>query len=134
MAQYEIYYTLKKISTKVFQQKSDGYKQFILEVNNNGRYVVALDATGHGAGHCISVDCENKKIFDCMESYVLPLTESNLDRCVGKDHTCVKSIPLCYEVIEQQKKSKKVISNPKSSSKKMRKKRKGSEMMGTDNK
>ena len=99
----KIFFSLKKITGKTFQKKSDGFKQFILDHETRGRFVVGLESKGGKISHCIAVDCNSKTIYDCMEKYILVLNSKNLNRCVGLDQIGVQSVSHCYEIVALSK-------------------------------
>ena len=97
----KIWYYVKKIPASTFQPRSDGYKSYILDEDNTGRFIVGLEGNGGSLSHCVSIDCRAKKIYDSMEKYILPLNEKNLDHCVGTDQVGVHRISHCYEILKK---------------------------------
>ena len=97
-------YTLAKI--KGFQYQSCGYLDYILDKNTKGKYIVGLKTKCGVNTHCVSIDCDNRLIYDCMENHVLVLHRKTLDHCVGDDQLGVGSISHCLKIIQRPQKSK----------------------------
>ena len=63
-----------------------------------------LKLTDGQYSHVVGVDCDIGKIFDCMEEYALDLQSDNFDFCGGTVGVKVECIPICFELVDNQKK------------------------------
>ena len=65
---------------------------------------VAFNLIQGSSTHVVAIDCNNKLILDCEETHKLELTNENLNRCCGFNSGGIKSIHLCFTIIEVRKK------------------------------
>ena len=106
LMQANIGYVLSKLSN-VNLTSEDGYTTHLLKEDTKGIYVCCLQTSNTLMSHVISIDCDRSLIFDCMESNVLKLSRTNLDRCAGRDQMYIYKISLCYQIVTAPAKKKK---------------------------
>ena len=98
--QRDIGYHLKKVP----KPENRCYKDYLINDRDNGKFIVMLKLTDGQYSHVVGVDCDIGKIFDCMEEYALDLQSDNFDFCGGTVGVKVECIPICFELVDNQKK------------------------------
>ena len=98
--QRDVGYVLKSIP----KPNNGCYKNKLLNDCHEGKYIVMLKLTDGQYSHVVGVDCDEKKIYDCMEDYGLELTSDNFDFCGGTLNEKVHSIPICFQLMDNNKK------------------------------
>ena len=96
-----IYFTLKKVPQKM------PYLDLMLDESTTGKYICQLCTNAGSETHVIGIDCDQKKVFDCMEKVVLRLRKRNIDHCCGPNENGIKKITKCYQIVATQKPKKK---------------------------
>ena len=98
--QRDVGYALKSVQKPV----NGCYKEWLINTNIHGKYVVMLKMGDGEYSHVVGVDCDKNLIYDCMEKYALELNSDNFDFCGGKEDVKVKCIPICFELVDNGKK------------------------------
>ena len=71
---------------------------YLLKDDTKGMYVCVLDDNNGDALHTITIDCNKKVVYDCLNDYVMKLETEALEFCVGPLGGGLDSISTCYEV------------------------------------
>ena len=74
---------------------------FLLREDNKGMFVCLLEDHNGNFDHCVGVNCSKQLIFDCMNDYVMKLTEDGLAYCVGNEGGGLRRVKHCYEVVNR---------------------------------
>lgn len=98
--QRDVGYVLKSVPKPV----NGCYKEWLININKKGKYVVMLKMSDGEYSHVVGVDCDKNLIYDCMEKYALELNSDNFDFCGGMEDVKVKCIPICFELVDNGKK------------------------------
>ena len=80
------------------------YIDILFDDNTKGLYLCCLEPHMGSSTHVVAIDCNNKLILDCEETHKLELTNENLNRCCGFNSGGIKSIHLCFTIIEVRRK------------------------------
>ena len=79
--QHDIGYNLKKVT----KPENRCYKDYLINIKKDGKFIVMLKLTDGQYSHVVGVDCDMGKIYDCMEEYALDLNADNFDFCGGTE-------------------------------------------------
>ena len=94
-------YNLKNVKK---MNPKEGYMNQLIHNTFTGKYIVQL-RYGDGVNtHAVTVDCDNRVIFDCMEQYSLTLCEESFHYCGGHEGSTIASINTCFEIVDNEKK------------------------------
>ena len=81
----ECYYSLKKVTSPDPQNIT--LTKYILEMKSSGLLVAILVDTNGNSTHTIGINLEKKRVYDCQEKHILPLSVANLSICCGPNKT-----------------------------------------------
>ena len=81
------------------------HMRFLFDNKTKGLYLCCLDPYMGSSTHVVGIDCDNKLILDCEETHKLELTNANLNRCCGFNSGGIKSIGLCFAIVQVRKKN-----------------------------
>ena len=96
----KINYCLKKVPETM------PYLDMMLDPTTTGQYICQLCTKAGSESHVIGIDCDDKRIYDCMEKYVFHLTLENIDYCCGPNENGIKKFIRCLEIVRTQKPNK----------------------------
>jgi len=85
----------------VKKDTSEENLNFLLREDNKGMFVCLLEDFNGNYDHCVAVNCSKRLVFDCMNDYVMNLTENGLAYCVGNDGGGLRRVKHCYEVVNR---------------------------------
>ena len=93
--------------SKVEELGSSYLNQF-LHPDSKGKYIARLLFSDNNDQHYVSIDCDNRLIWDTLEEYAMDLTLENLNYCSGKDGIHILKIMAAYKFQDNRKKRKSV--------------------------
>ena len=77
-----------------------------LDPNSSEKYIACLIFSKNDNQHYVSIDCDNKLIWNSIEEYAMNLTLENLNFCTGKYAVTIKMIETTYRFENNNKKEK----------------------------
>ena len=77
-----------------------------MDSSTKGQYICQLCTKAGSESHVIGIDCDDNRIYDCMEKFVLHLTKENIDYCCRPNENGIKKIIHCLQKVSTQRPNK----------------------------